>query len=162
MPLTPHEYGKICRVAFIKDLPESWGELIQRGSWILSRNANEKILTRYSKLHNNDNWWFGINENDWCDWDSKCWLTLIMRDGVERSYLMLNPTESKILIDKLNIVQENSKEIHIKIPTSGKIYIQEWSSFACQDRIKNLSSITQEEINAIINSRRGVGDENLL
>jgi hypothetical protein len=114
-----------------------------------------------SKLHKNDQWWFGIKEIDWTNWDSNSYLALIMRDGLERSYLMLNPEDANYLINKLNISEQRSKEIHIGYPNTGPKYIVEWKDFHCQDQIKNLSPITQEEILAAKKARK-VGDEELL
>ncbi len=144
MELTKNEWGNLCRKAFLKDLYESWGELEEEGLWFISKRSEKKVLTLYSKLGND--WFFGISKDDWEKWDDNSYLALIMRDGLELTYLMLNPTDSKYLISKLKIVDNDSKKIHIKMPNFGKIKIQQWEDFPCQEQIRHLSDITHKEI----------------
>jgi hypothetical protein len=48
------------------------------------------------------------------------------------------------------------------MPSITKIYIQQWDDFPCQEQIKHLNPITQEEILAVKKAEKGVGDEELL
>ena len=141
---TDREYGKLCRQSLVKDLHESWGELTFEGSWLKSTKTNNRILTLYSDLHNN-HWFFGIQEDYWKNWNNDSYLVFIMRDNIFCSYVLLTPEESSILLEKINWASDKSKKIHIRIPSTGKMYIQQWPQFPCQDRIINIGSINPKE-----------------
>jgi hypothetical protein len=144
MVLTKRDYGKLCRKVIMLDLQRTYGDLLIEGSWFKTPDDSYKILTIYSDL-NNDKWFFGIIQKYWRNWDNYSLIALLMRDGNNCSYVLLNSKESKELIDRIQLSKDNSKKINIRIPAFGKIYIQEWQDFPYQDRIKNIGSINPEQ-----------------
>jgi hypothetical protein len=94
---------------------------------------------------NNDRWFYGIIEKYWKNWDNNSYIALLMRDGKNCSYVLLNPNESINLISRINLSKDNSKKINVRIPAAGKIYIQEWQDFPYQHRIKTIGNINPEE-----------------
>jgi hypothetical protein len=143
MYLTKRDYGKLCRKLLILDISKMFGDLSTEGSWFKSSINESKILVLYSDL-NNDRWFYGIIEKYWRNWDQTSYIALLMRDGNRCSYVLINPKESIDLISRINLSKDNSKKINVRIPSVGKIYIQEWQDFPFADRVKTIGDIDPE------------------
>ena len=128
------ELGRMCRGAFKRQLEPSWGQLNLHGIWLLA--ADGKILSLYSnKYKDQDKWFYGVIPGDWKRWDNKCHLALLMRDGFNCSFGLLTPEESKLLLDRISLAKDGSKKINVRLPSTGRIYIQEWPDFPFADRV---------------------------
>lgn len=144
LQLTRREYGKLCRRSVEKHLFETWGKLTVERSWFKSQLNNNKILTLYSDL-NNDKWFYGVMEEYWNHWDTNCYLAIIMRDGINCSYILLNTEEANNLFSRINPARDNQKKFNVRIPSVGKTYIIQWSDFPVESRIVNVENIFPED-----------------
>ncbi|MGO9621437.1 MAG: winged helix-turn-helix domain-containing protein [Desulfobaccales bacterium] len=126
---------RMCREALRRRLEPKWGKLTLDGIWF--RAADGRILSPFSKL-NQDKCFWGITPGDWQNWDDKCHLALLMLDGIHCSFGLLNPAESKRLLDRISPVKHGEKKINVRLPSTGRIYIQEWPDFPFADRVVEL------------------------
>lgn len=126
------QYAKWCRETLIDHLEKDWGKLILKGYWILA-NDGMKFLAICASL-SEDRFWYGVTHHDWQNWDDNCYLIFLMRDGEQVSYVMMDPVDSRKLLDKIN-PGKNSKIINVRMPSSGKLYIQAWEDFQFAARI---------------------------
>lgn len=139
--LTIREYGVLCRQKFAKYFENKWGsyELLEGSSYKFSNER--KVFTFYSNL-NYDRWWFGVSKKYWKNWDDQTYMALIMREEIKCSTVMLNPFDSKNLLNRIQPAQRNQKHINVRIPSGpGKIYIQEWQDFPFEKNIVPLGNI---------------------
>jgi hypothetical protein len=138
---SPQQYGKWCRKTFLTHLEKEWAELVLREPWILEK-GKRKILARVSKLNEKYyKYFYDVYQDDWQAWDSDSYLAFLMRDGEQLSYVLMNPKESKELLDKINPATDGSKKINIYMPRPGKLYIQKWPEFPFAARIIKLGPI---------------------
>ena len=138
---SPQQYGKWCRKTFLKHLEKEYGELVLREPWILE-NGEKKILVRVSKFNEKYyKYFYDVYLDDWQTWDGDSCLALLMHDGEQLSYVLLNPKESQELLDKINPATDGSKNINIYMPSPGKLYIQKWPDFPFAGRIVKIGPI---------------------
>lgn len=151
------ELGKIARFKMLQYLEPKWGHYQQLASgWSLFHFSNgQKLLSCYSSL-NYDRWWFGVSEKYWEKWDKNTWLALLL--GEEKLFKMaiFTPKESFELLK--GIIPTNSnrqKEINIRIPATGKPYIQEMSQLPIDRRLVDLGEIdSPKKPTMVINSQK--------
>jgi len=136
---SPRVWGKSCREALRQHLQNRFGNLYLMKSWLIQSGGKDKILALYSaKYKDDDKWFYGIIKNYLNNWDNNCYLILLMRDGINCSFVLFNPTESRDLINKLDPAKDGSKKINIRMPSTGKIYIEKWPDFPFAERIIEL------------------------
>ncbi len=139
--LTGREYGVLCRQKFARYFENKWGsyELLRGSSYKFSNGR--KVFTFFSSL-NDAIWWFGVSKKYWKNWDDQTYMALIMREEIKCSTVMLNPINSKKLLNRIQPAQQNQKHINVRIPSGpGKIYIQEWQDFPFEENIVPLGNI---------------------
>lgn len=150
--LTKQELGKLVRQKFLSVIKEEWGDYKSLKGYLYKFSNGKKILTVYSSL-NNDRWWFGVSELYWSNWDDDTYLAILMRDGKRCEFVLLNPSVSKKLLGKIEAVMDNQKKINVRIPSSGKIYIQEWQDFPFEQKTVSLGKIettdTADKLNQV-------------
>ena len=144
--LTKQQYGKLARHIFLSAYKQKWGEYKSIKGYLYQFENGNKALTLYSSL-NNDRWWYGISESYWSNWDQNTHLVLLMRDNKKIDFVLMGPEQSNRLLDVIEPVKDNQKKINVRIPSTGKIYIQEWESFPFQEKIKSLGNIETENFN---------------
>lgn len=138
---SPQQYGRLCRKTFLRHLEKEWGELSLREPWIFASNGR-KILARVSKFNEKYyKYFYDVYQGDWQNWDSNSYLALLMHDGDQLSYVLLNPNESRELLDKITPATDGSKNINIYMPSPGKLYIQKWPDFSYAEREVKIGSI---------------------
>jgi hypothetical protein len=134
--LSSRQLGRLCREGLIDHLEKEWGNLYLMKSWLIDKEGKRKILSLYSdKDKDDDKWFYGIIQKDWQKWNNNCCLVLLMRDARHCSFVLFNPEESKELIDRLSPAKDGSKKINVRIPSTGKIYIEKWPEFPFAERI---------------------------
>lgn len=137
--LTPRQFGRLFREAIRQDLKNKFDNLYLMKSWLITIDNKVKILSPYSnKDKDDDKWFYGITEKDWTKWDNNSYLILLMRDGPHCSYVLLNQAESKELLSRLAPARDGSKKINVRMPSTGKIYIEKWPDFPFAERIVEL------------------------
>ncbi len=132
--LTPYECGRRCRVAFAEHHKLQYGSYRLRNSTIMFRDIS--VYSVYSDFHLKPSiWWYGIPKTQWDDWNNQ-FLVLLMKDGIEVNYALLNPNEAIELLHKCRPVTREEKKINIRRPTTaGKIYFVEWDQFPLASRV---------------------------
>jgi hypothetical protein len=136
--LTPRQCGIRCRLAFGDHLKPRWGAYRLKGRKILFRD--QPVFAAYSDFHENiSQWFYGIPKIEWEDWQSQ-FLAILMKESYEVSYVLLDPSESALLLAKCGKDKKtDEKKINIRMPTSGeRIYIIEWKDFPLYSRISHL------------------------
>ena len=134
--LSPQELGRLCRKALKKHLGPKWGNFDLMKSWLIQTEGKDKILSLYSsKDKTADKWFYGIIQKDWQRWDNNSYLSLLMRDGSHCSFVLLTPDESKKLLDRLTPAKDLSKKINVRMPSTGRIYIEKWPDYPLAERI---------------------------
>lgn len=135
------EFGKFAREKLLHNLEQEWGNYEQlAGVSFFKFNNGTKALTLYSSLNDNV-WFYGVSKQYWENWDDNTHMFFLLGDGSRCDYLHLNPKESIKLLEKINPAGDKQKKINIRMPTIGKIYFSEWSSFPIAQRIINLGTI---------------------
>jgi hypothetical protein len=142
--LTKQEIGKLVRQKFLSLIKQEWGDYKSLKGYLYRFENGNKILTVYSSL-NNDRWWFGVSELYWSNWDENTYLAILMRDEKKCECVLLNPRVSQKLLDKIEPVKDNQKKINVRIPSAGKIYIQEWQDFPFEQKTVSLGNIETED-----------------
>jgi hypothetical protein len=138
---SPQQYGKWCRKTLMGHLQKEFGEMTLKGPWIFVKDKM-KILARVSKFHEKYyRYFYDVYQSDWEKWDIDSYLALLMHDGGLLSYVLLNPKESKELLDRINIATDGSKNINVYMPSPGKLYIQVWRDFPLAARIVEIGPI---------------------
>lgn len=139
--LTSREYGVLCRKIFVKYFENKWGSYELLGGSSYKFSNERKVFIFYSNL-NHDRWWFGVSKKYWGNWDDQTNMALLMREENKCSSVMLNPIDSKKLLNRIQPAQQNQKHINVRIPSGpGKIYIQEWQDFLFEQNIIPLGNI---------------------
>ena len=139
--LTGREYGVLCRQKFAKYFENKWGSYELLGGSSYKFSNGRKVFTFFSSL-NDANWWFGVLEEYWKNWDDQTYMALLMREEIKCFTVMLNSINSKKLLNWIQPDQKNRKHINVRIPAGpGKIYIQEWQDFPFEQNIIPLGNI---------------------
>ena len=149
--LTAQQYGKLVRQEFLNFIESEWGVYKPVEGYLYSFANNKKILTLYSKFLNNDRWWYGVPERNWTKLDENTYLALLMRDEMICDFVLLNPRESEKLLNRIDPDKKGQKHINIRMPSTGKIYLQKWRDFPFERRIVKFGKIEMpksvEELN---------------
>jgi hypothetical protein len=139
--LTKQEYGKLVRKEFLDFIKPEWGNYKSLSGYLYGFKNNKKILTLYSNFLNNDRWWYGVSKEYWSNWDEYTYMALLMRDGMNCDFVMLNPRESEELLNRTDPDLKGQKHINIRMPSVGKVYIQKWQDFPFAQRIVKFGKI---------------------
>lgn len=142
--LSDRDVGKLVRHKFLSYIKEEWGNYKSLKGYLYEFGNGNKVVTVYSKF-NGDRWFYGVSKLYWSNWDENTYLAILMRDGKNCCYVLLNPTVSKKLLDKIEPVKDSQKKINVYLPSSGKIYIQEWQDFPFERKIAKLGTIETED-----------------
>ena len=137
------ELGKIARDKMLEYLEPKWGHFQRIASgWSLFRfPKGQKLLSCYSSL-NFDRWWFGVSKKYWENWDNDTFMALLLGERELFKMVILKPEESLELFNRITPTKTNQqKEINIRIPATGKLYIQEMSEFPIDHRLVDLGKI---------------------
>ena len=98
--MTNKGFGKLVRLIFLKKLENEWGSYESLRGYLYKFSNWKKVLTLYSRLNNNNVWWYGVSKLYLSKWDDKISISLLMRDGYRCDYVMLDPIESIKLLNK--------------------------------------------------------------
>ena len=85
-----------------------------------------------------------------------------MRDGLEISYLMVNPIDSEYLINKLKIVDNNSKKSMLKCQALQKYIFNNGMISLVKNKLSTWIPLLKKKNLAVKKAKKGVGDEELL
>lgn len=139
--LISREHGSLCRKKFVKYFENKWGKYQSLGNSSYKFSSGQKVFIFYSNL-NYDRWWFGVSKKYWGNWDEHTNMVLLMREGKKCSYVILNSTDSKKLLNRIQPAQQDQKHINVRIPSGpGGIYIQEWKDFPFEKNIISIGNI---------------------
>lgn len=136
------ELGKLSRMKLGNYLEKDWGHFEIDESWLNFTNGRN-VLCLYASLsgENKDRWWFGVTRTYWQNWEHRNHLALLMRDDTSLDTVLLDPSESKQLLYRIKPARDGQKKINVRIPTTGKIYLQEWPDFPFQAKMIQLGEI---------------------
>jgi hypothetical protein len=132
--LTPNECGRRCRMTFADYYKPQHGLFRFRNRKIIFNDIT--VYSLYSDFHpRSSGWWYGVPKDEWDDWGNQS-LVLLMKEGNEVNFVLLNPNEAIALLNKCKAVGNDEKKINIRRPTTaGKTYIIEWSQFPLENRM---------------------------
>lgn len=126
-------------IGFLSRDPE-WGELrLERISYLVPRDAvgsssQKRIVTRYSVCHWGAVWWYDVKEKDWQRWQNDWWLAFLLAENNKLNFVLLEPSASIQLLDRIKPKGGNAKTIHIKRDeVSGKLVITEWEELPLRE-----------------------------
>jgi hypothetical protein len=156
------DIGRLFRETLRRELAKTWGPLELVGSW-LTLADERKILVRYSNCASGrDSWFYDVKHKDWEKWDAtNHHLAFLMRRGPECKYFILDPKESKYLLDNSKNAFDMSKKIDIRISARGRIYIIQWKDLEIANRIQKLgdSAVTVGKDHSLGSEpQRGISD----
>jgi hypothetical protein len=121
------EYGILARQRFLSMAKGLWGNYESENLYLYKFANGNKILTLFASLSNQDRWWYGVSDTYWLNLDERTSMALLMRwEGTECSFILLNPKISQKILSNIGPTSGNIKRINIRIPSTGKIYAQEW------------------------------------
>jgi len=139
--LTGREYGVLCRQKFAEYFEDKWGSYKLLGGSSYKFSNGRTVLTFFSSL-NNAIWWFGVSKKYWKNLDDQTYVALIMREEIKCSTVILNPIDSKKLLNRIQPAQQGQKHINIRIPSGpGEIYITEWQDYPFGKNIVPLGNL---------------------
>jgi len=143
--LSGREFGKLAREELLRQLERNWGESkLVSGISLFEFSSGQKILTLYATL-SGDRWWYGVSEEYWTGWNDNTHMAFLMGDGCKCECVILNPEEAWTLLRRIQPAKDKQKKVNVRIPSPGKIYVQEWKDFPFEDHIFSLGKIEAQE-----------------
>ena len=137
------EDGERSRRAFGELQLAQWGPYHLNGIRLIFQPKDDFIFVvyLYASINTEGLWFYGIQSTDWSRWTKLNYLAFLMRDADGVTSALLDPQESKRLLDLHEPKSNGDKKLHIRRPKNmGQIYFDKWPEFPLSAKLRRLNT----------------------